>query len=583
MAGTRARSGSNSLSEALRRCGFGFACVALFSFIINLLTLATPLYALQIFDRVLTSRSGSTLFYLTLIAAFALIILWALELVRGRLMITLGSWLDRAVTSDVLSAALRKGLEQQNPTLQELRDVGTIRQFLSGQGILPFLDAPWTPVFLAVVFLLHPLLGWIATGGALLLFVFALLNELAIHGPLKRAERSRYNALDEAQAASRNVDVVGAMGMTPDIVRRWTWKIDGSLIDQVAASRMSSLITASSKAVRQLLQILLLGVGAWLVLGNELSAGGMIASSILMGRALAPVEQAISALRNAVGAWNAHGRIKKLLTMMPQAQRKQPLPAPVGSLLLDRVSYAYPGNKEPFLRNIEFALTPGESLGLIGPTASGKSTLARIIVGVLDPQLGHARLDGVAMTEWHNRERRQYIGYLPQDVELFSGTVQDNIARLGKGDSDAVYHAAKIAGIHEDILALPNGYETEVGVNGVAISGGQRQRVGLARAMFGTPKLVVLDEPNSNLDDEGEKALLRALSHLREQRCTVVIIAHRPGVLMGVDKVLVLQRGEMGAFGARDTLLAQLLGAQTNSSLQRLNQTPNSLRKRHSA
>jgi ABC-type protease/lipase transport system fused ATPase/permease subunit len=228
-------------------------------------------------------------------------------------------------------------------------------------------------------------------------------------------------------------------------------------------------------------------------------------------------------------------------------------------------------------------LTPGESLGLIGPTASGKSTLARIIVGVLEPGLGHARLDGVAMTEWDDQERRQYIGYLPQDVELFSGTVRENIARLGEGDSGAVYQAAKIAGIHEDILSLPNGYETEVGVNGVAISGGQRQRVGLARAMFGTPKLVVLDEPNSNLDDEGEKALLRALSHLREQRCTVVIIAHRPGVLMGVDKVLVLQRGEMGAFGARDTLLAQLLGAQTNSSLQRLNQTPNSLRKRHSA
>jgi PrtD family type I secretion system ABC transporter len=583
MVGAAERSRSNFLDAALRRCRYGFACVALFSFVINLLTLATPLYTLQVFDRVLTSRSGSTLLYLALIAAFAFIVIWALEIVRGRLMIALGGWLEQKVAGEVLSAALRHGLERRDPSLQPLRDVGIVRQFLAGQGILPFLDAPWTPVFLAVIFILHPLLGWIAIGGALLLFALALLNEVAIRRPLLRAERARSGAFREAQAAARNIDTVEAMGMMPEVVARWTRESNDSLAEQAAASRMSGLITATSKAARQLLQIVLVAVGAWLVLGNELSAGGMIAGSILLGRALAPVEQSISALRNAVGARAAYGRVRELMAAAPRPHRIAPLPEPTGSLCLDRVGFAYPGDRDAFLRNIDFALKPGESLGLIGATASGKSTLARIIVGVLEPQVGCARLDGVDMTEWHSRERRAYIGYLPQEVELFGGTVRENIARLGAGDSEQVYAAARLAGIHEDILALPKGYETEIGAQGLALSGGQRQRVGLARAVYGAPRLIVLDEPNSNLDDAGEKALASALVQLRAQACTVIIIAHRPGILMGVDKILVLQKGAIEMFGERDALLAQLLGARQSSSAPNTSQPSLGAKARHYA
>ena len=556
----------NPLSVAVRRCRAGLVAVVLFSFAINLLLLTAPLYMLQVFNRVLTSRSIDTLLYLTLVAAFAFVCLWGLEIMRGRVMVSLGTWLDRRVGGEVLAASLMAGLGQRSSSIQLVRDVGVVRTFLTGPGIFPILDAPWTPVFLAVVFFLHPLLGWIGLAGSVVLFSFALANDLVTRGPLVRASQISSSAFDEAQAAARNADVIEAMGMMPNVVSRWTKMIDGSLGEQARASRMSGLISASSKFIRQFLQISILGVGAWLVLGNELTPGGMIAGSILIGRALAPVEQAISSWRAAIGARAAYSRVKQLLTVAAQPDAAEPLPEPSGSVSAESVSFAYPGAKEPFLRNISFELEPGETLGLIGPTASGKTTLARILVGTLKPQLGHARLDGADVAEWDTRDRGQYVGYLPQDIELFSGTVRENIARLGQGDAEDVYAAARLVGVHENILALPNGYETEIGVGGMALSGGQRQRIGFARAVYGSPRLVVLDEPNSNLDVTGETALLEALAHLRRQGSTVVVIAHRPGVLRGVDKILVLRQGMMDKFGPRDEVLKNLGGTEVRSS-----------------
>ncbi len=553
---TRAR--TNPLSDALRQCRVGLGAVILFSFAINLLLLTAPLYMLQIFDRVLTSRSTETLLYLTLVAGFAFLVLLGFDIVRSRIMISLGTWLDRRVGGGALAASLNVALGRRSVSVQALRDMGTVRTFLTGPGIFPILDAPWTPVFLAVVFLLHPLLGWMGLVGALLLFSLALVNDLMTRKSLMRASHISSLALDEAQAAARNADIVQAMGMVPNVIDRWAKTIEGSLVEQARASRRSGAITALSKFLRQLLQVGILGLGAWLVLQNELTPGGMIAGSILMARALAPVEQAIGSWRSAATARGACQRVKTLLSVAAPATPVPALPVPEGELSVEGVSYAHPGEKEPMLRNISFSLDPGESLGLIGPTGCGKTSLARILIGNLKPQLGHARLDGADLSDWDPQDRGRYLGYLPQDVELFSGTVRENIAKLADGATEEVYKAARLAGVHEELLALPQGYETEIGIDGMALSGGQCQKIALARAVYGHPKLVVLDEPNSNLDMAGETALVKTLANLKERGVTLVIIAHRPGVLRNIDTILVLRNGTVEMIGPRDEVLQKV-------------------------
>ena len=548
------------MSEALRRCRAGLAAVIIFSFAINLLMLTAPLYMLQVFDRVLTSRSTDTLIYLTALALFAFLTLWCLDILRGRVMISLGNWLDQRVSGEALAASLRMALSQRTASIQPVRDLDQIRTFLSGPSVFPILDAPWTPVFLAAVFLLHPYLGWLGLAGALTLFSLAVLNELTTGGLLRRAGQTSARGMDDAQAATRNADVVEAMGMMRNVVARWSGTMNQSRHDQARASQRSGAISATSKFLRQVLQIGILGIGAWLVLQNELTPGGMIAGSILMARALAPVEQAIASWRSAVAARAAHQRLRQVMDVAGQPPPQPPLPEPEGNLVVEGMSYAHPGEKVPMLRNIAFELGAGESLGLIGPTAAGKTTLARILIGNLKPQMGNARLGGADVAIWDARDRGQYVGYLPQDIELFNGTVRENIARLGEGNDDFVYEAARIGGVHEEILAMPQGYETEIGVGGMTLSGGQRQRIGLARAVYGRPKLVVLDEPNSNLDMAGETALLQAIATLRELGTTVVIIAHRPRVLRTVDKILVLRNGGVEMMGPRDEVFSRVSG-----------------------
>lgn len=544
------------LKKSVSSCRRAISGVAVISLFINILMLTAPLYMMQVFDRVLTSRSTETLFFISLIAIAALLTHALLEFVRSMAFIRVGTWIERQLGASVLarsiSAALRQGKE---PSVQGLRDIAALRNFLTGPSIFPILDAPWTPIFLAVVFLLHPWLGILAVLGAGMLFVLALCNELASRTLLRDAEGRSMQAVRRAEAAVRNADVIEAMGMLPNIIRHWRTDSAAGLLLQTKASARSGAITAASKFLRLVLQVGVLGVGAYLVIQNELGPGAMIAASILMARALAPVEMAISGWRSAVGARQAYARIRSLFAETPEMDAGMALPRPKGLVSVENVAFAYPKSESLTVRNVSFALQPGELLGLIGPTASGKSTLAALLVGNQVPRGGHVRLDGREISQWNSADRGRYVGFLPQDVELFGGTVRDNIARMGESDSDAIIEAAKLAGVHEMILRLPAAYDTEIGDGGTALSGGQRQRIALARAVYGNPSVVVLDEPNASLDNDGEEALLDTIALLKKHGTTVVLIAHRPSLLRDVDKVLILNEGVVRMFGRPDEVM----------------------------
>ncbi|HBC55490.1 MAG TPA: type I secretion system permease/ATPase [Alphaproteobacteria bacterium] len=531
--------------------------VALFSLGINILMLTAPLYMLQVYDRVLTSRSSETLLYLTLAAAIALLTLGLLEAVRSQIMIRLGSWIDRQLSGVVLGDAILSALRQSSePSVQGLRDLSACRVFLSSHALFAFLDVPWMPIFIAVVFLLHPVLGWIAVAGALTLVIFAIANEMVTRVPLRRSADMHVRATEDAAAAARNADAVQAMGMLPAILGRWERRNNTLIALQEVASLRSGRISALAKFLRFMLQVAVLGAGAKLVLMNEITPGAMIAASILVGRALAPIDMTISSWKNAVAAWQAWRRVSARTRLAQSKEEAMPLPAPRGVLKVEKLMFGWPGATEPLLRNVDFSLAPGQFLGVIGPTAAGKTTLARLIVGNLKPTVGHVRLDGADVADWDADHLGPYLGYLPQDVELFSGTVRENIARMQDADADAVIAAARRAMVHELILSLPQGYETEVGPAGAVLSGGQRQRIALARALFGDPRLVVLDEPSANLDTDGEAAFMNAVAQLKDRGVSIVIITHRPSILRLADRVLVLRNGIVERFGPRDEVMA---------------------------
>ena len=549
----------DSLKRAMKACRRVWMSVALFSACLNMLMLSVPLYMMQLYDRVLATGNVDTLLALTVMVAGALLVLGLLDALRGRIMARVGAWLDRELGSPVLAGAVGDALRQGGgASAQGLRDLATVRGFLGSTGVMPLFDAPWTPIFLAIIFLIHPVLGWIGLGGAVALFVCAVLNDLTTRVKLAQANGAMVHALNAADAAVRNADVVAAMGMLPDLARRWRdMGAEGQRL-QVSASDSAASISAVAKTVRFSLQVAILGVGAYLVIRHEMTAGGMIAAAIILARGLAPVEQLINVWRFFIGARIAWRRLRDLVAHAPDDSERTVLPRPAGRIDLENVSFLPPGVQEPVIRQVSFHLDGGDALGIVGPSGAGKTTLVRLIVGTVKPTAGHVRLDGAEVTAWPDADRGRHVGYLPQSVELFAGTVRENIARLALAEDDDVIAAAKLADVHEVVLGLPRGYDTPIGEGGVPISGGQRQRIALARAVFGRPALLVLDEPNAHLDAQGEQALVQTVANMRQRGVTVILIAQRTGVLAQADKLLVLQGGVMTAFGSRDEILGSL-------------------------
>ena len=534
-----------------------FLYAGLFSLAINLLLLVPPLYMLQVFDRVLASRSVETLVVLTVAAIVALLVMAVLDVLRARLLGAAGAALDRGLGPRVLDGLLAHTARLSGGAyLNGLRDVNTLRTFLGGAGLMALFDAPWLPIFLLVIFLFHPLLGIVALVGAIAMLLLAVLNERLTRKPLERSQVEARRAGRFIDANVRNAEVVNALGMLPAVTQRWAKLNDAALLEQMRANRIGGSLTGWTKFARQFIQLAMLAVGALLVVSQDVTAGVMIAATILLGRALAPVEMLIAGWRSLVEAKNAWRRLHDLLTANPPVDVGTQLPAPEGRVELEGVAFRL--GEKVILRGISFKLAAGESLGLIGPSASGKSTLARLIVGVWKPAAGVVRLDGADVAAWPREGLGPYLGYLPQDVELFGGTVAENIARLGAPDATEVVRAAQRAHVHELILRLPKGYDTEIGDAGQALSPGQRQRIALARALYGKPRLIVLDEPNANLDHEGEEALSRTLEILKADGVTVVIIAHRPSLLRNVDKMLVLNDGAVASFGPRAEVMARV-------------------------
>lgn len=540
-----------------------FLTVGAFSFFINLIMLVPAIYMLQIYDRVLMSRNETTLWVITAIVLGFYVLMGILEAARSLVLVRVSTKLDMDLNSRVFTAAFEHKLKlgRGNPG-QALSDLTNVRQFLTGNGLFAFFDAPWAPIFIIVITFLHPLLGLLSLLGAILLFFLAWLTEAATRKPLAEANAHAAASSQFANNNLRNAEVIEAMGMLGNLITRWFKRQENMLAMQALASERAGRISALTKAVRLALQSLILGVGGWLAIDGTITPGAMIAASILMGRALAPVELAIATWKQFIGARAAYHRLDQMLTEFPPRKPGMSLPAPKGYVQVEQLVAAAPGSQVPILKGISFAIQPGEIVGIIGPSASGKSTLARLLVGVWPALSGKVRLDGADVYSWNKAELGPYIGYLPQDIELFDGTIAENIARFGDVDANKVVEAARQAGVHEMILRFPKGYDTPIGDGGSVLSGGQRQRIGLARALYGNPVLIVLDEPNSNLDDVGEAALVQAVRGLKQAGRTVVLITHRTSILAAVDKLLLLVEGTLQLFGPRDEVLAALAQRQ---------------------
>lgn len=550
------------LGQAYLKHKHAFLALAGFSLVTNLLGLVPSLYMLQVYDRVLTSRNHGTLWAVSLIALGLLVLLAALEWVRAHALIRIGNSVERDFNQRLFSATFQQSLRTPGANAaQALGDFTAIRQFITGNGAA-FFDLPWAPIYLAVCFLLHPLLGFVALAGLVVSVLLALVSSRLTQPALDQAQKSAIRASLFAGNNLRNAEAIQAMGMLGNMRARWA-RFNGELLRQQSlASDRAAVMTAISRNFRIAMQSVILGTGAWLVIEGTATPGAMIAASILMGRALGPVDQALGAWKQVVATRAAWDRLTAILQAHAEPAESLSLPAPRGVLTVEGLVAAPPGAAAPVLKGVSFAAQPGEVTGVVGPSASGKSTLARLLVGVWPGAAGKVRLDGADVFAWNKLELGPHLGYLPQDVEIFEGTVAENICRFGTLDSERIVAAAQMAGVHEMILRLPQGYETPLGVGGSALSAGQRQRVALARALYGEPALVVLDEPNSNLDEAGDAALLQALRRLKQLGKTVVVVTHRSQVLQVVDKLLLLNDGQVVAFGPRDAVLQKLAAAR---------------------
>lgn len=548
-----------TIGEALKRTRMAIVVVGVFSFILAILVLTLPFYMLQVFDRVLSSRSTDTLIALTLIAVFCLAMLGALDAVRTRILSAIDQWMEAALMPEIAERTHELALE--NPGIVGTTAVGdlrNIRRFFSGPALAAIFDAAFSPVFLIVIFLVHPLMGLIALVGVVGLVAISLINDWRVKGPREKAREASGKMTVELNRATRNSEVIEAMGMGSTIYSRIAEHSERTRILSNRANSVTADYAAFTKFFRFAIQVAMMGTGVWLALQNAITPGAMIAGSIIMGRALAPYEQMLRAWGSVVAARSSYQNLRKTMETNRRPRSQMTYPDPVGELSLEKVGIILPGSSKPALSNISFTLPAGQALGIIGPSAAGKSTLARIISGVWRPTFGHVRLDNIDMANWDRSDLGRHIGYVPQDIELLSGSVRDNIARFQITDDESVINAAKHANAHDLISHLKDGYDTDIGEGGAFLSGGQRQRIALARALFGNPKILILDEPNSSLDGEGEQALVTSLQTIRDAGTTIIMVAHKPSVLGFVDKLLLIKDGQLHMYGPRSDILQKL-------------------------
>lgn len=546
------------LKLAFNACKRAFVFVGIFSLFINALILTLPLYMLQVFDRVLASHSYDTLLYLTMVAVFAIIIYGILDACRTYILVYTSHWLDKKLGPLALSKAPDQLLLGNASARQALPDINNVRTFISSPQLLSLFDAPWTPIFILVIFLLHPVLGLIALVGTVALFSFALLNQILTKPILDEANTAIILTNAHTQATLNNAEVIQAMGMLPAIVKRWQAQTHDSSELQSLASKRTGVVLSMSKTFRMILQIIILGSGAYLVVTNQFTGGAMIAASILLSRAVAPVEQSLAGWRNFISAKQAYQRLTQFFKFPEFRTSTMELPVPKGAIRVEKIYYRLPNSTDFILEPMGFEIAPGEHISIVGPSAAGKTTLARLMVGAIKPSDGTIRLDGADVFTWERESFGKHIGYLPQNIELFSATVQENIARLDEPDSQAVLKASQLANVHDLILHLSDGYDTYLHDQGKYLSGGQRQRIALARALYKDPKVVILDEPNANLDEVGFAALKQAIVNLKKAKVTTILITHNKELLNLMDKLLVIQSGKLVIYAPRDEVFAKL-------------------------
>lgn len=552
----------DDLARALRQCRPTLLWVLGFSLFVNALMLVPALYMLQVYDRVITTGSRETLLLLTLVVLFLMAVMGFLDVVRSRLLVRIGNRLDAWLGERLHRAVFDRQLAGEGRTsVQPLDDLRTLRQFVSGNALFAFFDAPWVPLYLALLFLFDLWLGVFASLAGLVLLGLTLTNEKLTRGLMRDAGERYREAREQVADSLSGAEVARSLGMLPTLRQRWLARHRAALVLQSRASDRASGLTQLARTLRLTFQSLILGLGALLVLEGRITPGVMIAASIVLARALAPIDGMIGGWRGLVSARDAYRRLATLLGEMPAERQRLALPAPRGEVAVESATLLAPGSDRAVLEDIAFRVEPGEHVGIVGPSAAGKSSLARLLAGAQAPERGTIRLDGASFEQWDRAALGPFLGYLPQEIELFDGTVSDNIARFGEPCPEQVVEAARKAGVHDMILRLPAGYETRLGRSGLMLSRGQRQRVALARALYGDPVLVVLDEPNANLDDAGERALMATLERLKGDGVTLFVISHRRSVLASVDTLLVLDEGRLRLHGARDEVLARLEAA----------------------
>lgn len=561
---------TSPIKETLISCKVMFKYALLFGCIINFLMLASPIYSMQVLDRVISSGNTHTLLMLTLVIVFALLLLSLLQTGRSFAMTKMGDWIETQLSAKTFASSVKSSLESKtNVGAQQLRDLQTIKSYLTSPALLTMVDLPWAIIFIIVLFIIHPWMGFISVIGGGILVGLSFLSDRITKPLYNSISDDSIKSMRQVEQATRNAEVIEVMGLLPNIIHSWQTMNHKVQSTQSLVVKKQALLSECSKFIRLVLQILVTGLGAYLVLQGKISTGAIIASSSLMGRGLAPFETAIISWKGFVNARKAYERLNSVHQIVDSEDKKMSLPAPEGSMSVENLFYSPPNMQHYIIKGVSFSLNPGETLAIIGPSAAGKTTLAKLIAGALRPSNGTVRIDGANLQDWNRHELGQYLGYLPQDVELFNGTIKENIGRMNlDASAEEVLAASQIAGVHEMILRLPKAYDTEIGFDGAMLSGGQRQRIALARTLFGNPKILILDEPNSNLDTAGESALAMALSLAKEKKITCIVVSHRNSILSIADKIMILQDGAMVKFGTKEEIMRPIQPTEALSMAQ---------------